>query len=173
MNFLKKLFTTIRDRIISFFLNVFVYAKNEVEDTVEDAEKSIRKFLSEVAFKCTDCEVTAKRITKDLLLKYDYELENSDSEFSMQAVDFKNPKERIKLAFTFKHLDNVDTAKAQRAEDIVYLASLNEYKNKYETSTYDEEIEEVTRSIQAESVEEVDSLLSTDDLVVAQGSWSN
>lgn len=131
----------------------------------------LRDFLEQVAFVCTEDKVLAKRIAKDMLLKYDYEINSPDSCFAMKPQDFEVPRERIELLFTSKYMKKVDKKKMQRAEDIVYLLSLYEYQNKYKTDKYAEEIQTVQKYIEAEPVKEVDSLMSVE--VAARGFWSD
>ena len=131
----------------------------------------MREFIKDAVKACTKCEVTAKRITRSLLLDYDYEIKNPTSEFSMVEKDFANPKGRLEHAFTFKHLKQVDEKKVKRMEDYINLIALKSYKEKYETEDYDEEIETLTKSIEADPVEEIDSLITIE--AVAQGVWSS
>lgn len=131
----------------------------------------LRDFLEEVPSVCTDDTVLAKRIAKDMLLKYDYELADADSCFAMTTSDFTEPLQRIEILFLSKYIDRVDTEKMQRAEDLVYLLSLYSYQAKYETDNYTKEIETITAKIKETPVKEVDSLISMD--VVAKGFWSD
>ena len=144
---------------------------------------SLRKFLSEAPYVCTKDEVLASRIAKQMLLMYDYELKNTESEYAMKTEDFTNPLGRIELMFTWKYLEGVDLKKAQRVEDLVYLLSLYSYKNKYSSVeltasvrsnpdlSYSTQIATMESTIDRNPVKEVDSLMSSE--YITAGYWSN
>ena len=131
----------------------------------------LREFLSKAVYTCTEDTMLADRITKQLLLMYDYELKEAHSVFAMTPIDLENPKGRIEYAFAFKHLRQIDEKKAQRIEDLVYLLSLNHYQNKYGTDIYAKEITTLSTAVAEDPIQEVDSLMSTE--ANTQGSWSD
>lgn len=138
----------------------------------------LRKFLEKCAYACTDDEVLAERITQDMLLKYDFEVKNKKSCFKMHKNDFENPLDRMEFAFAWKNLDKVDSRKAQRMQDIVFLLSLHSYKNKYQTEDFDKQIRSLEVAIEAQPVPEVEAVAKDVDLVAAigdstKGSWSD
>lgn len=130
----------------------------------------LRDFLEIVGTLCTENEDLGLRISKSVLLDYDYELNNPKSVFSFKDSDRKNPLDRMKHLFAFKHLKDVDTKKAERCELLVNLLALYSYKNKYETTEYDNDISLMTTQVEEEPIPEIDEALPMD--VVVMGYWS-
>lgn len=129
----------------------------------------IRDFIKNAVEQCISDKVTQERITRSILLDYDYELKNPTSEFSMSKKDFINPRGRLEHLFLFKHLEQADTKKVERFEDLLNLIALYSYRKKYNTEQFDEEIQVTEARIATEPVVEVDSLISQEAAV--QGFW--
>jgi hypothetical protein len=130
----------------------------------------VRKFLEKMVGLCVDDELLSGRLTEHILLTYDKELKNPKSIFSMTEYDKKNPKDRLEFLFLFKHIDKVDTRKAQRCQDLIELIALHSYKNKYEAEDYDVEIRAKTMAIESQPVPEIDSQLPLE--TITAGVWN-
>lgn len=131
----------------------------------------LREFLKNMGHLCTNEKDVAKRIGLSAKLDFDYEIKNPHSAFAFKGNDRENPRRRMEHLFLFKHLDCVDTKKAERCELLVNLLALHHYKEKYQTEEFDEEISVMTATVKSEPIPEVDSQLPL--TVVAQGWWGD
>lgn len=118
----------------------------------------LRDFIKNAVIATTDCVLTQKRITRSILLDFDYELNNPNSEFGMSSEDFIRPRGRMEHLFLYKYLPQVDEKKVNRFEDYLNLYALKSYKIKYKTTDFDEEIMRTEATIQSEPIVEIDSL---------------